>query len=83
MHQKPFFIRPATGLTLRDPETQEPLPAEGAFMPRSAFWLRRLKSGDVALVVGQPAPAEQQPNLVEAPPVTAPEPVTTATKKGK
>lgn len=43
-----FFIKPAPGLLVRDPETMQPLPAEGDHKPRSGYWLRRLASGAVA-----------------------------------
>ena len=33
----------------QDPETGEPLPAGGLAVPRSPYWLRRLKDGDVTL----------------------------------
>ena len=57
MHQSNFYIRPAVGLTLRDPATGEPLPPEGGLMPRSAFWLRREKDGDVVQAAPAVAPA--------------------------
>ncbi len=45
-----LHIKPVSGLTVRDPETYKPLEAEGEVKPRNAFWLRRLKDGDVVLV---------------------------------
>ena len=42
-----FFIKPASGLRIADPKTGEYLPEDGMLMPKSAFWLRRLKDGDV------------------------------------
>lgn len=30
-----------------DPQTGEPLPADGAFKPRSQYWHRRIAQGDV------------------------------------
>lgn len=47
MHPTVFYIRPVDGLRIADPETGAYLPPEGAVMPRSGFWLRRLKDGDV------------------------------------
>ena len=61
MHQSNFYIRPAVGLTLRDPATGEPLPPEGGLMPRSAFWLRREKDGDVVQAAPAVAPAPDAP----------------------
>ena len=53
-----FFIKPAPGLKIADPETGEYLPETGKVMPRSAFWLRRVKDGDVLEADPQPAPAK-------------------------
>ena len=41
------FVRPRTGLIVRDPVTREPLPADGADVSRSPYWLRRLRAGDI------------------------------------
>lgn len=42
-------IKPVLGRLVRHPETGEPIPAEGLVVPRSPYWLRRLKDGDVTL----------------------------------
>lgn len=42
-----LHIKPAAGLIVRDPATAEPLPETGAEKPRSRYWLRRLRDGDV------------------------------------
>jgi len=43
-----IFIKPARrDLVVRDPATAEALPAEGALRPRSSYWMRRLRDGDV------------------------------------
>jgi len=46
---KSFYLKPAAGRRVLDPgETPPaPLPAEGKAVPRSAYWLRRIKDGDV------------------------------------
>lgn len=44
-----LFIMPVPGRLARHPETGEPVPAGGLAVPRSAYWLRRLKDGDVKL----------------------------------
>ena len=49
-HPTTFFIRPKEGLRIADPKTGEYLPESGMLMPRSGFWLRRLKDGDVVAV---------------------------------
>jgi len=55
-----LFLIPRDGLTVRDPKTREPLRAEGERKPRSSYWLRRLKDGDV--VEGKPKTNRPQPN---------------------
>lgn len=55
--QDQIFIKPADGLTVRDPITQRPLAAEGERKLRNAYWLRRLKDGDV--VKTKPAAAKK------------------------
>lgn len=40
-------VKPAEGLIVRDPVTREALPPKGKTVPRNAYWLRRLKDGDV------------------------------------
>jgi len=52
-HPSTFFIRPAPGLRIADPATGNYLPEGGALMPRSGFWLRRLKDGDVIAAAPQ------------------------------
>ena len=52
-HPQTFFIKPAPGLRIADPVSGEYLPESGGNMPRSGFWLRRLKAGDVTLVSTQ------------------------------
>lgn len=43
------FIKPAEGLTIRDPETGRVLPPHGAAVTWNAsFWERRLNDGDIA-----------------------------------
>lgn len=55
-----MFVKPAPGLRIRGPNKQI-LPDEGAEVPEVAFWLRRLRSGDVAIAL---PPAEVVPNEV-------------------
>ena len=40
-------IKPADGRNVRDPITKQHIPAEGAEVPPSTYWLRRIRSGDV------------------------------------
>ncbi|ATG74328.1 hypothetical protein AN401_11730 [Zobellella denitrificans] len=41
------FVKPAPGRFVRDPLTLAPLAAEGERKPRSSYWLKRLRDGDV------------------------------------
>jgi hypothetical protein len=46
-------VKPAKpGNVIRDPRTRRPLPAEGATVPDTTFWQRRLDAGEVVLVEG-------------------------------
>lgn len=40
-----LYLIPTTSVAPRDPVTGQPLPADGAFKPRTAYWLRRLRDG--------------------------------------
>ncbi len=42
-----MFVKPRSGLKVRDPRNMWHLPETGAKVPRNTYWLRRLKSGDV------------------------------------
>lgn len=42
-----MFVTPAPGLMVLDPASRQPLPADGAHVPRTTYWLRRLREGDV------------------------------------
>lgn len=48
---EPIFVKPARpGLIVRQPEHGgEPLPAEGAVVPPTTYWRRRLKDGDIVI----------------------------------
>jgi len=40
-------VRPAKGIKVRDPHSKLHLAEQGAEVPRTSYWLRRLASGDV------------------------------------
>lgn len=41
-------VKPAVeGAVIRDPNTMLPLPAEGAEVPETSYWIRRLNSGEL------------------------------------
>lgn len=42
-----MFVKPAPGLKVRDPDSRLHIPEEGAEVPESSYWLRRLSDGDV------------------------------------
>jgi cytoskeletal protein RodZ len=42
-----MFVKPEAGRTVRDPVKGTLLPEEGAEVPESTFWNRRLRDGDV------------------------------------
>ena len=42
-----FFIKPAPGRKVRDPQSGEHLSEAGEEKPRTSYWLRRIKDGDV------------------------------------
>ncbi|HEC2616923.1 TPA: DUF2635 domain-containing protein [Raoultella ornithinolytica] len=46
-----MFVKPKDGLSVRCPVRGEALPAEGTEVPDNTFWRRRLKDGDVSLVL--------------------------------
>lgn len=45
-----MFVKPKTGLKVRDPITRGFLPEAGAEVPASLYWTRRVRDGDVELV---------------------------------
>lgn len=51
MSPRTLHVRPARpNLIVRDPDTREALPVEGAVVPASTYWRRRLTDCDVVLV---------------------------------
>lgn len=50
-------VKPADGRRVVDPQTRKPLPAEGAEVERSVYWLRRINDGDVTEVKASKASA--------------------------
>ncbi|ECM9891611.1 DUF2635 domain-containing protein [Salmonella enterica subsp. enterica serovar Montevideo] len=44
---KTFFIKPAPGRAVRDPDTLEFLKPDGEEKPFTPYWCRRLDDGDV------------------------------------
>lgn len=54
-----IFVVPEPGRRVVDPATRQPLPAEGAEVPRTTHWLRRLREGDVKQSKAKPANKEK------------------------
>ena len=42
-----MFVKPKSGLKVRDPDTKGFLPEGGAEVPPSLYWTRRVRDGDV------------------------------------
>lgn len=42
-----IFVKAVAGRSVRDPDTKEVLAEAGEYKPRSGFWLKRIKQGDV------------------------------------
>ena len=42
-----FFVKPREGVKVRIPDTSQHLPSEGASVPATSYWLRRINDGDV------------------------------------
>lgn len=58
-------VKPRAGYVVRDPaRPSTPLPAEGADVPRTPYWMRRLAKGDVELAP-EPIESEAQPRAQE------------------
>jgi hypothetical protein len=45
--ERTIYVTPVAGRTVLDPVTREALPAAGKTVPRSSYWVRRLRDGDV------------------------------------
>ena len=45
-----FYLRAVEGRLARDPKTQVPLSEKGERKPKTSYWIRRLRSGDVVEV---------------------------------
>lgn len=51
-----MYVKPAPGLTIRDPDLLDYLPQDGRDVLDSDYWHRRVRDGDVV-----PASAPKQP----------------------
>lgn len=73
-----LFIKPrlidGTPAVIPDPVTGQPLKAEGEGKPHSAFWLRRLRDGDVTKFKPEPKTPARRPAVNAKPPAARPSP---------
>jgi hypothetical protein len=53
-----LFLIPKEGVRVVEPISHTPLPAEGALVEESTYWLRRLRDGDVTAEVPAAKPAK-------------------------
>lgn len=60
-----MFVKPREGLVVRDPVSKRPLPAEGAEVPETGYWFRRLRDNDV--VEAKPPKAAAEPAVTLSP----------------
>lgn len=57
-----MFVKPALGLTIRDPDMRDYLPAGGREVPNTDYWQRRVLDGDVVKATpGAAEPASEAP----------------------
>lgn len=57
---KTLFLKPADpDLIVRDPDKRRALPVDGAEVPNTTYWQRRLKDGDV-IKTSRPKPVSKK-----------------------
>ncbi|QJQ02109.1 DUF2635 domain-containing protein [Herbaspirillum rubrisubalbicans Os34] len=61
-----MFVKPGEGRVVHDPERGEDLPAEGRSVPRTAYWVRAVNSGDVVIVESDGAVGTAKPAVKAA-----------------
>lgn len=61
-----MFVVPAAGLTVLDPDTRKPLDAAGGYVPRTTYWLRRVREGDVVEMAAEPGKPGVKPVAAKA-----------------
>lgn len=76
-----IFLKPRPGLSIPDPATRQPIPAEGAWLEAGVYTRRRLDDGDVedlteaqtALEAAAQPASDAQPASKATPKTTKPE----------
>ncbi len=60
-NDRSMFVKPGEGRVVHDPERGEDLPAEGRSVPRTAYWVRAVNSGDVVIAKSDDAAGTAKP----------------------
>ncbi|WBV42731.1 DUF2635 domain-containing protein [Pseudoroseomonas cervicalis] len=55
-----MFVKPAPGRAVPDPDLRDFLPEEGRDVPRTDYWLRRIRDEDVIEGEAKPASATKR-----------------------
>lgn len=66
MTQQYIRVKPAAGMAVIDPATRQRLPAAGADVPQTSYWLRRLADGDVVKAEAITPKAKAKPDEPQA-----------------
>ena len=61
-----MFVKPLDGLLIRDPQTRLPLPKEGADVPDTGFWRRRLRDKSIEAAAA-PAASDVKAEMPQPP----------------
>ncbi|WP_241821652.1 DUF2635 domain-containing protein [Herbaspirillum sp. C7C8] len=48
-NDRSIFVKPGEGRVVHDPARGDDLPAEGRNVPRTAYWVRAVNSGDAVI----------------------------------
>lgn len=62
--ERHLFVKAADGLCIVDPATGKAIDHDGAFVPNSKYWRRRLEDGDV-IETAMPGAAKKPQNKKE------------------
>lgn len=82
MNDRKFAVKPAKPrMGLRDPQTKRPVPDDGALVPDTAFWRRRVKNGDVKELTDSEWASVEKARAKKA--LAAHDPKANANSKGK
>jgi hypothetical protein len=54
-----MYVKPAPGLSIRDPDLKDLLPESGRLVPDTDYWLRRVRDNDV--IEAEAPPEDESP----------------------